>query len=448
MLIGEQGLPPSPELMQGELVRHLVMGAIRHAINLEAVPYAQQARDVMKAPSTFYGEGAVNQTSLTPSFNTWDHLHDFDKNEIEQAVNAFKVRGAFYGGQAALEANPNLRMIVSASAGNHGLGVALFARWHNQRLINSGEVRIGLDGQVVPEDQDKLLQAHIFCKEGASEDKKRMLKDLGAIVHTEVDDVPLETLEDAMGASRVFLAQNEKIAAFVHPFDDPEVMAGQSTILLETYFQLIGHGIDPVLTPTVMYVGAGGGGLGNGIATLMEEFIAMGWMHPDSHVVMVQQENCDAHNRATERLDQGRTDVSDLFAPGEFDASPDGTAVINPGENSLALTQELRRRGRIRIMTVSPQELAVQMQNDRRLEPAGALARAGRQKDTEALVAANMRQWLTDESTRRDIVRVAVNSGGNISQATRDHYDSLLVEQPAVRNHLQDLAMQNVFLLD
>jgi threonine dehydratase len=273
----------------------------------------------------------------------------------------------------------------------------------------------------------------------------------GAILHTaDENGVPFEELEDAMGGSQSFVANNAAEATCVHPFNDPEVIAGQSTIAVEIYFQLRARGIDPRAQPNELFAGAGGVGKAAGNAKAIKTMVGLGLMHPGSRVVAVQEENCNAVGRALERRARGNTDLANLFADADgtntFNPWVDGTAVLTPGEESLALAEKLQQEGYLTMMTVTEAELAEELYNYRQLEPAGALARAGRRKVTRQ----NARLWAADddESVRQDIVRVAINSGGNISQETRDHFDAVYQAHQKQRGKAPCRAMQGAVLQD
>jgi threonine dehydratase len=156
----------------------------------------------------------------------------FLKLECWQRTGSFKVRGA-YNAVAQLDAGAR-RGLVTASAGNHGQGVALAAR----------ELGIPVD---------------IFVPEGAPETKKARIRQYGARLHT----VP-GIYDDAAAAARHF-AQAEG-AVHLHPFADPRVVAGQGTVGVEIVEAL------PRIHTALVPVGGGGliGGAGLALKTLTD----------------------------------------------------------------------------------------------------------------------------------------------------------------------------------
>jgi threonine dehydratase len=155
----------------------------------------------------------------------------FLKLECWQRTGSFKLRGA-YNAVAQLDAESRTRGLVTASAGNHGQGVALVA----------GELGIPVD---------------IFVPDSAPETKKARIRQYGARLHT----VP-GIYDDAAEAARVH-AENAG-AVHLHPFADPRVVAGQGTVGVEVVEAL------PRVRTVLVPVGGGGliGGVGLALKTL------------------------------------------------------------------------------------------------------------------------------------------------------------------------------------
>ncbi|MBA0054235.1 threonine ammonia-lyase [Streptomyces sp. AJS327] len=170
------------------------------------------------------------------------------KCENLQRTGSFKLRGA-YVRIAGLSAAERARGVVAASAGNHAQGVALAAR-----LLG--------------------VTATVFMPEGAPLPKVTATRDYGAHVrlHGQVVD---ETLEAAQEYAR------ETGAVFIHPFNHPDVVAGQGTLGLEILEQC------PEVRTIV--VGVGGGGLVAGVATAVKA------LRPDVRVIGVQAEGAAAY---------------------------------------------------------------------------------------------------------------------------------------------------------
>src|SRR5919206_1819034 len=165
------------------------------------------------------------------------------KCENLQRTGSFKIRGA-YVRIHALSAEERARGVVAASAGNHGQGVALAAA-----MLGAA--------------------ATVYMPVSAALPKVAATRGYGAQVHL-VGDV----VEESLAAARAFA--HDTGAVFIHPFDHPDVLAGQGTVGLEVLEQL--PDVATVLVPT------GGGGLVGGIAA------AVKGVKPDVRVIGVQAE--------------------------------------------------------------------------------------------------------------------------------------------------------------
>jgi threonine dehydratase len=164
------------------------------------------------------------------------------KLECWQATNSFKLRGA-YSAVAALDDGARGRGLVTASAGNHGQALALAARLHGAR-------------------------ATVFVPEDAPSAKQARIRRLGAELR------PVRgSYDDAAAAARRYAAETG--ACFVHPFNDPEVVAGQATVGLEIVEEL------PEVAGVVVPVG--GGGLVAGVGEVLKTLIG-----PAARVLGVQ----------------------------------------------------------------------------------------------------------------------------------------------------------------
>lgn len=165
------------------------------------------------------------------------------KCENLQRTGSFKIRGA-YVRIHALSAAERARGVVAASAGNHGQGVALAAA-----MLGTA--------------------ATVYMPMRAALPKVAATRGYGARVH-----LVGEVVEESLAAARDF-AQDTG-AVFIHPFDHPDVLAGQGTVGLEVLEQL--PDVATVLVPT------GGGGLLSGIA------VAIKGVKPEVRVIGVQAE--------------------------------------------------------------------------------------------------------------------------------------------------------------
>lgn len=250
--------------------------------------------------------------------------HVWLKREDMQSVFSFKCRGAYNKMVRLTPAQLN-KGVIASSAGNHAQGVALAAR------------RLGVGALIVmPRTTPQI--------------KIDAVRGLGASVVLHGDNY-----DSAYGQARRLAAR--KRLAFVHPYDDPEVIAGQGTIGAEILKQR-GHRLDAIFVPV------GGGGLIAGIAAYVKQ------VRPQIRIIGVEPEDADAMYRS---LKCGRRVV--LEHVGAF---ADGVAVRQVGAETLRLC----RRYVDEIIRVSNDEICAAIKEvfeDRRsvLEPAGALATAG-----------------------------------------------------------------------
>ena len=253
------------------------------------------------------------------------------KREDLQPVFSFKLRGA-YNKMAGLQRAELDRGVIAASAGNHAQGVALGA----QRLA---------------------CRAVIVMPVTTPEMKVRAVAARGAevILHGESYDA---------ACSEALRLAEERGLTFIHPFDDPEVIAGQGTIGMEILRQCS-------TPPDAIYVAVGGGGLIAGVAA----FVKSVW--PEVAVIGVEPADADAMTRSLACGQRVRLEQVGLFA--------DGVAVRQVGVHTFALAQ----RTVDRMVTVDTDAICAAIKDvfeDTRsiLEPAGALAVAGLKADVTA----------------------------------------------------------------
>ena len=195
------------------------------------------------------------------------------KREDEQEVFSFKLRGA-YNKMAHLTPEQRAAGVICASAGNHAQGVALSAKKLRCRAVI-----------VMPHTTPQL--------------KVEAVKALGGEVV-----LSGESFTEAYG--HALELEREQGLSFVHPFDDPDVIAGQGTIAMELLRQHPGH-IDAI------FVAIGGGGLISGIAAYVKA------LRPEVKIIGVQTTDSDAMTRSVKA--GKRVTLSDV---GLFS---DGTAV-------------------------------------------------------------------------------------------------------------------------
>jgi threonine dehydratase len=243
------------------------------------------------------------------------------KREDMQSVFSFKLRGA-YNKMAQLPPDILALGVIAASAGNHAQGVALGAK------------RLGTTAMIVmPVTTPKV--------------KVDAVEALGATVILQGD-----TYDDACAYARQLEA--EKGLTFVHPFDDPDVIAGQGTIGMEILRQCQ----QPI---HAIFVAIGGGGLISGIAAYVKR------LRPEIKIIGVEPVDADAMSQSLAAGHRVRLPQVGLFA--------DGVAVREVGEETFRLCQQYVDE----IILVSTDDICAAIKDvfeDTRsiLEPAGALA--------------------------------------------------------------------------
>jgi threonine dehydratase len=203
------------------------------------------------------------------------------KCENLQRTGSFKIRGA-YTRIARLTDAERARGVVAASAGNHAQGVALAAR-----LLGT--------------------TATVFMPETAPLPKVAATRAYGAEIH-----LGGQTLTEALAAATAHAERTG--AVFIHPFEHPDVIAGQGTVGLEL--------LDECPDVRTVVVGAGGGGLVSGIAAAVRA------RRPDVRIVAVQAETAACFPGS---LAAGRPVALDAMA-----TMADGIAVAAPGDLTLA----------------------------------------------------------------------------------------------------------------
>lgn len=246
------------------------------------------------------------------------------KREDVQSVFSFKLRGA-YNKMAQLPPDLLQRGVIAASAGNHAQGVALGAK------------RLGTSAMIVMPITTPQVKVDAVRARGGT-----------VVLHG-------DTYDDACAYAKQL--EKEKGLTFVHPFDDPDVIAGQGTIgmeILRQYQQPI-HAI---------FVAIGGGGLISGIAAYIKR------LRPETKLIGVEPVDADAMSQSLAKGDRVTLQQVGLFA--------DGVAVRQVGEETFRLCQQYVDE----VILVSTDDTCAAIKDvfeDTRsiLEPAGALAIAG-----------------------------------------------------------------------
>jgi threonine dehydratase len=252
------------------------------------------------------------------------------KREDLQPVFSFKLRGA-YNKMAALTAEESERGVIAASAGNHAQGVALAAK------------KLGIKSLIV-------------MPKTTPEIKVKSVKARGAKILLHGD-----SYDDAYQHARTLVT--EKGMTFVHPYDDPDVIAGQGTIGMEILRQHNGS-IHAIFVPV------GGGGLIAGIAAYVK------FVRPEVKIIAVEPDDADCLNQALRAGKRVELAQVGLFA--------DGVAVKQIGLEPFRIARDFVDQ----VITVSTDEICAAIKDifdDTRsvAEPAGALAVAGLKKYVE-----------------------------------------------------------------
>ena len=249
------------------------------------------------------------------------------KREDMQPVFSFKLRGA-YNKIASLSPEKLKRGVICASAGNHAQGVALSAK------------KLGCRAVIVMPTSTPGIKIDAVRARG------------GEVV------LFGDSFDEAC-AHAVELEKTEKLT-FVHPFDDPEVIAGQGTVAMEILRQHSRHN-GPI---TAVFCAIGGGGLAAGVAAYIKR------LRPEIKVIGVETFDADAMKQSLAAGKRVRLDQVGLFA--------DGTAVKLVGEETFRLCKEYLDE----VILVDTDAICAAIKDvfeDTRsiLEPAGALAVAG-----------------------------------------------------------------------
>ncbi len=271
------------------------------------------------------------------------------KREDLQPVFSFKIRGA-YNKMVQLTQEEKDKGVIAASAGNHAQGVALSA------------AKIG-------------VKALIVMPKTTPDIKVSAVKRLGG--HVVLNG---SSYDEAYQHARKL--EVEKGLTFIHPYDDPDVIAGQGTIAMEIMQQCEDE-------PEAIFVPVGGGGLIAGVSAYIK------YLYPEIKIIGVEPDDAASMHDALKANERVVLDQVGIFA--------DGVAVKQVGEETFRVAQKCVDE----VVLVSADELCAGIKDifdDTRTvtEPAGALAVAGLKKYIKE-------HQITDKSF------VAINSGANIN---------------------------------
>jgi len=293
----------------------------------------------------------ARETPLDPAARLSQRLQNnvFLKREDLQPVFSFKLRGA-YNRIRCLRAEERERGVIAASAGNHAQGVALSAK------------RLGIKALIVMPKTTPPIKVGAVRSHGAKT----------VLFGDSYDEAYAHALELA----------KEKGLTFIHPFDDPDVIAGQGTVGMEILRQHVGP-------PEAIFVPVGGGGLVAGIGAYVK------FVYPGVKIVGVEPEDAPTLYKALEAKRRVTLKQVGIFA--------DGVAVRQIGKETFRLARQVVDE----VVLVSTDEICAAIKDvfdDTRTiaEPAGALSVAGLKKyvQREGITGANL---------------VAIESGANIN---------------------------------
>jgi threonine dehydratase len=291
------------------------------------------------------------ETPLEASRRLSERLHNrvLLKREDMQPVFSFKLRGA-YNKMVQLSPEERDKGVVASSAGNHAQGVALSAKKLKCRAVI-----------VMP-----ITTPYI---------KIEAVEALGGIVEL-VGDTYDEAQKHALA-----LAEEQDLT-FVHPYDDPDVIAGQGTIGIEILRQCQ----DPI---DAIFVPIGGGGLISGIASYVKH------LYPEIKIIGVEPLDSASMSASLKAGHPVKLDSVGIFA--------DGVAVKKVGQETFRICQELVDE----IILVNTDEICAAIKDifeDTRsiMEPAGALSVAG------------LKRWCAREKATGNTL-VAMACGANMN---------------------------------
>jgi threonine dehydratase len=318
-------------------------------------PRALQPADYLKKILTARVYDVAVESALEVAKNLSRRLNNtvLLKREDQQPVHSFKLRGA-YNKMAHLTPAQLKKGVICASAGNHAQGVALGAK------------RLG-------------AKAIIVMPTTTPSVKIEAVKALGGEVVLWGD-----SYSDAHAHALTLEKQNGM--TFVHPFDDPDVIAGQGTIAMELLRQLQGlniHKLDAV------FVAIGGGGLIAGVANYIKA------VRPDIQVIGVQMDDSSAMMQSVTKGKRVTLHDVGLFS--------DGTAVKLVGEETYRVAKNLVDS----FITVNTDAVCAAIKDvfvDTRsiVEPAGALA------------VAAIKQYVAEHKTKGETY-AAILCGANMN---------------------------------
>ena len=304
------------------------------------------------------------------------------KREDLQPVFSFKLRGA-YNKLRQLSEKQRANGVIAASAGNHAQGLALAAK------------QMG-------------VKATIVMPKTTPEIKVDAVRSRGAKVVLVGDNY------DAASAHADKLVK-EKGLVYIHPFDDPDVIAGQGTIGVEILRQLPGD-LDAI------FIAVGGGGLCAGVAAYVK------YVRPEVKIIAVEADDSACLDAALKADRRVRLKEVGIFA--------DGTAVAQIGKETFRLLKELVDE----VITVSTDEICAAIKdvyNDTRAicEPSGAMGLAGLKKYVEQHKVETRPCWQSSAAPIWILIACVISPNAPKSaKSGRRCWQSLSTRNPAASN--------------
>lgn len=326
--------------------------------------------DIINAQSVLRNVVKLTPLERSKSFSAMSGAEVYLKLENFQSTGSFKVRGAYYKIKN-LTTEEAANGVLCASAGNHAQGVAYAAS------------SLG-------------VKSTVFMPVFAPPLKVIATRAYGAEVILSGD-----TFDDAFAAATEF---GEKSGAtFVHPFNDPHIIAGQGTIGLEIFEQL--REVDEVLVPI------GGGGLIAGIA------IALKQLNPHIRIIGVEADGAQSMKLSMEKGSPVTLNSANTIA--------DGIAVKSPGNLTFEVTRQL------------VDELVVV--NDAEMAHAAYMLLQRAKILTEPAGVAAMAAVLYNKTDIKGLKVVPIISGGNVNMSILEQILDKGVMDEGLRARIQVL---------
>ncbi len=298
------------------------------------------------------------------------------KREDLQVVRSYKIRGA-YNKIDSLSSEELKNGVVCASAGNHAQGVALAC------------FKKGIHGTIfmpVTTPEQKVNQVQMFGKEFV--------------------EVVLQgdTFDDSFSKAKAFC--KEKKSAFIPPFDDPKIIAGQGTVGREL-LEDASFPIDYLLLPV------GGGGLSAGVGSYFHS------LSPNTKLVGIEPAGAPAMQQSIEQ--------DEIITLEEIDKFVDGAAVQRVGDITFEICKEVLDR----VITVPEGKICgtiLQMYNEQAIvvEPAGAMSITALDSVKEEIKGKNV--ICVVSGSNNDITRTAEIKERHLQHEGLIHY--FIVEFP------------------